>query len=64
MTPSPPAQPDPFAQRSCRGPVAGIVAKNSTRTASRAGNPSRISKLVVLPAPFGPSSAKISRAAR
>jgi hypothetical protein len=28
MTPSPPAQPDPFAQPSCRGPVAGIVAKN------------------------------------
>ena len=38
----------------------GSRPSTSTRPASRVRNPSRISRVVVLPAPFGPSSAKIS----
>ena len=53
----------PICSFRCPRCRAGVEAEHPTSPASRRRYPSRISSVVVLPAPFGPSSAKISPSA-
>src|SRR5690242_667512 len=53
----------PICSLSRLSPAAGSKPSTETRPESRLRNPSRISTVVVLPAPFGPSNAKTSPSA-
>src|SRR5450755_4305689 len=53
----------PMRSRSARPPVSGSLPSTVTAPVVRGRKPSRISTIVVLPAPFGPSSAKTSPSA-